>query len=441
VRVSLRWCLVVACALAGVAAASPMTPADLARKNERGYVTGVPLFAYSDDYGAGGGARGYYYWNGVRDDPRFAVTPYLHRVFLNVFATTHGLQYHWLDYDAPRIAGTQYRLRGQLIYARNTAASYYGLREADRRLHFPGAPGTFDRYADYVAAEKQITGGVAYTKYDQLDGIRPVAQLALERALGHVRILGGVSLAYARIRDYTGTTVDAIDATGAATTAPNATTRFREDCDAHRLVGCGGGRDGALRLAVSYDTRDYEPDPNSGIAAELDVDIGTPALGGEYEYVRALAAVRGYWSPVPERTDLVLAGRLLGLTQTEGTPFFSMNLLPFIEDVRTGLGGHRTMRGFRQDRFVGHVEATASVELRWTFARTCVLRQKLAFIVVPFADLGRAFDHYADLSPHGWRPSYGGALRVSWNLATIGTLEYGISAEGTGTYVNFGHMF
>jgi len=40
-----------------------------------------------------------------------------------------------------------------------------------------------------------------------------------------------------------------------------------------------------------------------------------------------------------------------------------------------------------------------------------------------------------------WRPSYGGALRISWNLATIITADYGRSAEDAGLYINFSHIF
>ena len=116
--------LVIALSLASASAsADRLEPADLARKNEGGYVTGLPLFAYSDDFGLGLGARAYYFWDGDRSDPRFATTPYLVRTFLNVFATTEGLQYHWLDLDAPAIFDSPYRLRAQLIYARNTSSS------------------------------------------------------------------------------------------------------------------------------------------------------------------------------------------------------------------------------------------------------------------------------------------------------------------------------
>ena len=431
-------------AVTRIAAADQLSEVDLARKHERGYVTALPLAAYSVDFGLGGGARAYYYWNGTRTDSRFARTPYLVRTFLNVFASTRGLQYHWLDLDAPKVFHSDYRVRAQLILARNINSNYFGFDDAGRRdLQFPGSPSSFERYDAYAHAQRQEAGGEAYTRYDQYDVLRPAAITSVERSFldGRVRLLAGLAFSYARIRDYTGKQVDATAADGAHVQATEAPTRLREDCDRRLLVGCTGGRDNALRLGVTYDTRDFEPDPNSGAYVDLSVDVGTVALGSEFDYARFLFAARGFYSPFPCRADLVLAGRVLLQAQSEGTPFFTMDVMPFIEDPRTGLGGHRTIRGFRQSRFVDHVMSAASAEVRWTFAKTTLWSQRLSFIAVPFADVGQAFDGFGDLSASGWRPSYGGALRVSWNLATLGTFEYGRSAEGSGIYVNFGHMF
>jgi hypothetical protein len=440
---ALAACMIAACA--GAAWADGLSPADLARKNEGGHLTGVPLAAYSVDFGFGAGVRGYYFWNGRRDDARFAYTPYLHRIFLQIFATTGGVQYHWLDYDAPQIFDSPYRIRSSLVIARNTDAGYYGFGDAGRTLRFPGSPGAFESYGDYRAALRRVdeSTGTAYTKYNSLEVLRPVFLFGVERSFfgKRLRVLGGIGASYARIHDYTGKFVGAVDAAGAEIDAVQAPTKLREDCDAGRLVGCHGGRDNFLRLGVAYDTRDFEPDPNRGVFADLELDIGTVALGGEYTYAKTLGAVRGWWSPFPEHADLVLAGRVLAHWQSRQTPFVAMGILPFSEDPRYGMGGHRTMRGFRQDRFVGHFEALANAEVRWTFARTTIKRQKLAFIAAPFFDYGRAFDRISEATFRDWLPSYGGALRVSWNLSTIGTFEYGISREGTGFYANFGHMF
>jgi hypothetical protein len=431
--------------LASPSHADKLTPADLANKSDGGYLTGLPLFAYSTDIGLGLGARVYYYWDGHPSDPRFAYTPYLYRVFLQGFASTRGIQFHWLDLDAPRIFDTPYRIRSQLIYGRNINANYFGLgKRALLPLAFPGASRTYGSYADYTRDQRRIDpDGQAFTKYDQFDGLRPVWIASIERLFAgdRMRVLAGFGVSYARIRDYTGKRVDAIDAAGRDAQAPEAPTRLATDCAAGLLVGCAGGRDNYLRLGISYDTRDYEPDPNSGAFVDLAVDAGTVALGSQYDYLRALVAARGYWSPFPDAADLVLAGRALLEAQSNGTPFFGMNALPFTEDPRLGLGGHRTLRGFRQDRFVGSVMAAASAELRWTWGHIRIRGQRFAFLAVPFVDAGRPFDALDELTLADWQLSYGGALRIAWNLATIVTIDYGRSSEDAGFYVNFNHMF
>ncbi len=423
--------------------ADKLAPDDLANKNDGGYVTGLPLFAYGTDIGLGLGARVYYYWDGHRDDRRFAETPYLYRLFLQAFASTRGIQFHWLDLDAPRIFDTPYRIRSQLVYGRNINSNYFGHGgRALAPLAFPGSSRTYGSYTDYTHDQSLVAGGQAFTKYDQYDLLRPSWLASVERLFDgdRVRVLAGLGITYAQIRDYTGVQVDAIDATG-DTRAIEAPTRLRTDCDAGRLVGCGGGRDDFLRLGISYDTRDFEPDPNTGEFLDLAIDAGTVALGSQYDYVRLMVAARGYWSPAPELADLVLAGRVLFEAQSNGAPFFSMDSLPFTEDPRQGLGGHRTIRGFRQDRFVGSVMTAANAELRWTFGHARLLGQRFGFMVTPFVDAGRPYDSLGELSPRNWRTSYGGAFRVSWNLATIGTVDYGRSSEDTGFYVNFNHIF
>ncbi len=431
-------------ALATRAHADPLGSDDLAHKNDGGYFTGLPLFAYSTDIGLGGGARAYYYWNGHPDDPRFKTTPYLYRVFLQGFVSTRGVQFHWLDFDAPKILDSPYRVRSQLIYQRNLNSNYFGLGSKSLdKLQFPGSPQQYTSYDDYNAAQQQVQGGTTWGKYDQYDLIRPSWIASLERLFDHdrVRVLGGVGFSYAKINDYSGKQVDALDAMGNATTATEATTRLATDCAAKAIVGCGGGTDNYLRLAVSYDTRDFEPDPNTGLYLDSEVDLGTLALGSDYTYARAMMAARGYWSPIPESADVVLAGRAVIVGQTNGAPFFSMDTFPFTEDPRTGLGGHRTLRGFLQDRFVGSVMTLANAEVRWTFGHATIARQKFAFIAVPFFDAGRPYDSLGELTYRDWQPSVGGALRISWNLATIATVDYGISREGTGFYINFNHIF
>ena len=100
----------------GLTAKHRLSDDDYARKEDGGYFTGVPLFAYDPNFGYGFGARAYYYYDGHRGDPLFAYTPYLHRVFAQVFASTGGAQDHLIDYDAPGFPDADYGVRATLEF-------------------------------------------------------------------------------------------------------------------------------------------------------------------------------------------------------------------------------------------------------------------------------------------------------------------------------------
>lgn len=423
----------------------PLSKGDYKRKKTNSYVTGLPLANFDPNTGFGGGVRGYYYFNGPRSHPLFGYTPYLHRVFAQYFRSTKGLQFHWVDYDTPTLFDTPYRLRAQLIYMRNTQQHYFGLGNAAMNdLSFTGAGRSYAEFADYKAALDQVRpDGTTLARYDHYDLVRPILLFGIERTYlrGLIRPVIGFAFTHTSISDYTGKTVDAIDAAGNDVRAVMGTTRLREHCLADRLTGCDGGWDNILRIGLAYDTRDFEPDPNSGIFADATLELSTKALGSEYSYARFLAAFRAYYSPIPDKADLVLATRLTFQTQSAGTPFFSMNTVPYTEDPRTGLGGIRTLRGYKQDRFIGYTLGLVNVEARWTFHRFQLWRQKFALIGVGFADAGRVFDEVADVTLRNWRGGMGAAFRIAWNQATIVTADYGWSLEDTGLYINFNHIF
>lgn len=424
----------------------PLIEEEYQRKKEHNYFTGLPLANADPNTGIGFGARVYYFRNGDRSDPRFAYTPYLHRIFLQAFFSTRGLQFHWLDYDAPALLGSSYRLRASAILGRNTSENYFH-RDARsmQPLSFTGAGRTFDRASAMDEALERVgPDGLARGLYNKLEVLRPQMAFSVERSLlgGLLRPMLGLGFSHTTVRDYTGREIDAIaPGSGETIRAAMAPTRFREDCDAGRLVGCGGGWENFLRFALVYDTRDFEPDPNNGILAEVSGEAGARALGSDFQYTRVMGSLRGFWSPFQRHADLVLAGRALYQVQTSGAPFFSMDVLPFPEDFRLGLGGVRTLRGYRQNRFVGPVMALVNAEIRWTVGHLKTHGQDFGFILAPFVDLGSVFDRVGDTSLRGWKRGQGGALRIAWNQATIVMVDYGFSDEDSGLYINFNHIF
>ena len=143
--------------LPSLARRPPLIEEEYQRKKERGYFTGLPLANSDPNTGVGFGARVYYYQNGDRSDPRFAYTPYLHRVFLQTFFSTKGLQFHWLDFDSPALFQSSYRFRAYAILARNTTQNYfYRDQRALDPLTYTGAGRGFSRAADYTRTIEKV---------------------------------------------------------------------------------------------------------------------------------------------------------------------------------------------------------------------------------------------------------------------------------------------
>jgi outer membrane protein assembly factor BamA len=245
-----------------------------------------------------------------------------------------------------------------------------------------------------------------------------------------------------RVVDYTGTKVEADDGRGG--TDPNAIegrTKLRDDCDAGRIVGCNGGLHDTLKLGIAFDTRDFEPDPNAGFFVDATTELSSRVIGSAYDYARFTVSPRFFFSPMPRLADVVVATRVVYSVQSAGTPFWAMNTLAFTDGDRQGLGGLRTIRGYRQDRFVGPVAALWNLEIRWTFVDFEVLKQRFAIGVVPFLDLGRVFDNVQSFSFRDWRLGTGAGMRVAWNKATVIVFDYGISREDAALYMEFAHHF
>jgi hypothetical protein len=418
-----------------------LDPEVLAGKQERGYFTGLPLINYDSNTGLGVGGRLYYLWNGDKDDPRFQYTPYLHRIYLQAFLTTGGVQYHALDYDAPYLLGSPYRLRAQAAFERNPIATYFGRgASTNDPLSFPGAPGTFDKLGDYETALARVQpDGTTYADYDRYRLTRPKLSASVERDLfgGVVRVLAGASVAYAAIHDYTGESVKA----DGDVDAPSAATHLHDDCAAGVVVGCDGGWDNALKLGVAYDTRDFEPNPTSGWFLELVGEGSTKAIGSGWTYLRGTASGRVFVPIIRRPTRIVAAARFAFSAQAGDAPFFEENNLGLTDGDVNGLGGLRTLRGYAQDRFVAPVMTVASLELRWTIGELDPGSQRFAFLLVPFLELGGAWNDLGGVSLGGWKRSEGAAFRVAWNQATIISVDYGLSTEGAGFYVNFGQQY
>jgi hypothetical protein len=453
---------------------------DVENKKDGWYPTGLPLINSDPNEGIGYGVRAYLYNNGKKEDPLFEYTPYRMRLFAQYFQTTKNAQYHQVSWDMPFVADTKWRLRGDAIIYITPTTLYFGIGEdsmkslsykeqnqpdgrtvtnasylnQERNLTYyrPGTSG--DQVSAYGYNFSNLPGQNGFVVTDRMynrytietPGIAPSAERSFFG--GTVRLVTGFKLTNNIVRTYDGKMVRGVDPLlggdplNLSADVPNGKTRLTEDKDAGKIIGFNGGYVNTLRVGMVYDTRDFEPDPNSGIFLEGTYEKSTKSIGSDYNFSKYFTQAKLFWSPFPHIFDkLVIANRFgLGLTDGE-TPFFEYRNLWGTEGVVAGLGGLRVLRGYKQDRFVGRTMGFGNTEIRWKFGSLRLGDEYFAFSIVPFFDYGRVWDDEHRIGFKGYKYSQGLGFRIAWNQATIIIVDYAKSREDEQVFVNFSHSF
>lgn len=418
---------------------------DFQKKKEGGFITGLPLLNSDPNTGFGYGARLYYFYNGEKEDPLFRRTPYRHQVYAQFFQTTFGYQYHELNWDAPYILNSLFRIRSAIVFEKNIWANYFGTGArtmgavSDGYFASIGQPGIYEKYSDYNDSLRKINNGTTNSAFNRYSFERPAIVAFLERDFfgGIVRPQFGIHFGKYNIRDLEGSRVQADG--GEATSGK---TLLGIENQAGLVRGYDGGWHNLVRLGVAIDTRDFEPDPNKGQMFEAIVETSNLAYGSQFNFTRYTLSEKVFYSPFEKLADLVIAGRVAYTQAVGDVPFYSLDQFSSTERVyQGGLGGLRSLRGYKASRFMATNMALANLELRWTMFDFTVAGQRFAPIFVPFFDIGSAFDQPKDISTSVWRYAYGAGLRIAWNQATIIMVDYAMSREDSNLFINFNHIF
>nr|WP_246051996.1 DUF5982 domain-containing protein [Leptospira idonii] len=454
---------------------------DIKNKKEGGYFTGLPLVNSDPNVGIGYGARVIYLNNGERNNPLFEYTPYRYRIFAQYFNTTKNAPYHWLSMDAPYIMDTKWRVRADLVYERNPNSLYFGIGEKTLQplsyLERNDPTGRMIRnapFADYEANLHYRRPGdagigeapyVTDSRYNRYDIENPNFSFSGEYSFfgGKVRTVTGMRLSKQIIRTYDGKTYDAkfggydqlggfplsfLD-TDKEIATPHGETRVSRDERDGKINGFKGGYTNTIRAGIVYDTRDFEPDPNRGLFLEYTHERSAKAIGSSSEFNKNLVSGRIFMSPVtwftrkpPELLEKLVVAARASLIQTNGdAPFYEYRNMWGTETNQSGLGGRTTIRGYKQDRFVGQTMGFANFEIRWKFASVDIWGQHFDFQLVPFYDVGRVWDETKMVNLQGYKHSRGIGFRIPWNQATIIYVDYAKSNEDSQAFVNFNHIF
>jgi Omp85 superfamily domain len=418
-------------------------PPDLGTK-----VAAVPIVSYGSDELWGFGAR--FKLTDFGDGTR---KPFVYSIEANIYATTGGIQSHWLALDLPQLGGSPYRLTLRVGYARAKYQPYYGLGngsvhdpDADRcstaalEPQLPGPPNVCPATAEEPA--NPAFRGLRFYQYDvetfpnvQLTVLRPIAG-PWSLLLGYHFLIDGFQPLY-RPDDYG-------QDTGSQLTA-----------DAQRgiLVGWNGRPDpndsyrrfkqrySELVAGVRFDTRDNEFAPTRGMFHELSVRGAAHALGSESNVWGANLTLRLYQRPIPSYWRLVFALRLLADVASDGLPFYRLPATGGISEAGQlngpdALGGRNSNRGLELDRYQGNVKLLGNAELRWRL----ITLGDFELGTVGAIDAGRVWARLgeSDVGPVHVGTALG--LRVAWGHHLIVRADFGLTPDFN-FFLDFGETF
>ena len=202
-----------------------------------------------------------------------------------------------------------------------------------------------------------------------------------------------------------------------------------------------------LAAALIYDTRDFEPDPTKGLFLQYSHEYSAPWLGSQFDFHKYLVQGQvfktlAHWNNNKGR--LTFAG-LAAMGHVFGPNVNFVEMRDLSSQAEAGgilvLGGGRSLRGFRESRFLAPAVMLINLELRSRLYDFNMLRQHFSLGVTPFFDMGSVWDKPADINFQQWRGAPGIGARLAWNQSTILRLDYAKSREGGQFFFGFSHIF
>jgi hypothetical protein len=414
---------------------------DLKGKREGFFITGLPEITSDPVEGVGFGIRTYFNFNGDRKDAFFPYTPYRTRIGSELSISTRGEKEASFEVDVPYLKDSEWRLRIEGEALDDPNQLYFGSTSATmNNLNFRGQ--SFSTYSGYSDALSGVRAGgpseaplVTDVDLNTFRKEEAALGVTLERSLfsSLVRVVGGLSFDFVNVSTFDGQTM--------SNNVPNGISLLTQD-SASGVPGMGNNLITTLRLGVVFDTRDFEPDPERGMFAEITDEISLKPLGSSFNFTKVFVQVKYFKSLFPEVFDeVVLAGRV-AMSFVEGqAPFFEYQDGWSTEGDISGLGGLRTLRGYKDSRFLAPILGYGNLELRVKFASADLWGNHFDFKVAPFVDVGRVWDHVSEIGIADYRGDGGAGLRIAWNQSTILMLDYAVSSEDNQLFLNFAHIF
>ncbi|TVQ91798.1 MAG: peptide-binding protein [Deltaproteobacteria bacterium] len=438
-------------------------------KKEGTFITGLPELGFDPIRGFGVGGTLNLFVNKDRSDPFFDYTPYRHRIKTQLFIFQNGRIRYELNYDAPYIADSRWRLRADAVLWEDPEAQFWGIgRDNIRRLRFRDKRSGQERdfrnvndYEDNLALALQDGDGVYRTDLHHHHMLQreQLYNLLGERVMlgGRLRFMFGYEALLTSFQSYGGRVTDeAVNLDGEEVDAINNETLVDRQLadgtfDRFNLGGFNNSSQyqftSMLAFALIYDTRDYEPDPTKGVFVEYSHEYSAPWLGSQFDFNKFMLQGQGITTPITwnnGRGRLTLAG-MASLGYIFGPNINFIEMWDLSSQAEAGgimvMGGERSLRGYREARYMAPLATLVNFEVRTRLYDFNLFKQHFGLGLTPFLDAGSVFDDWSQLSFERWRVNGGLGARIAWNQSTILRLDYAVGREGSQTFFGFGHIF
>ncbi len=453
-----------------ISAQKRMPASELEDKKEGTFITGVPRLQFDPVRGFGAGGNVNLFINKDKNDPFFEYTPYRHRLNAEFFIFENGRVRYAVNYDAPYIFNSKWRLRADVVVWEDPEAQFWGIGRAamndglsfrDKRNNSLRQFNRMRDYEAYLAQTEQGPDGRYYTNvhFNNMIQRERLYNFLFERVAldGRLRLMLGYEALFNGFQSYNGRAVnDVVNINGQTVDAVHNETRVDQQLadgtfERFRLAGFNNNErlnfTSMFAWALIYDTRDFEPDPSKGVFLQYSHEYSAPWAGSHFNFNKFLLQGQLVHTLVRWRggkSRLTFAG-LAAFGHIFGPRISFIEMWDLSSQAEAGgilvMGGERSLRGFREARFVAPTAALINLELRSRLYDLRFLKQHLSLGLTPFFDMGSVWDKPSDLSFSGWRAAPGLGGRIAWNQSTIVRLDYGHSREGGQFFFGFGQIF
>ncbi|MFN4000494.1 BamA/TamA family outer membrane protein, partial [Algoriphagus sp.] len=149
-----------------------------------------------------------------------------------------------------------------------------------------------------------------------------------------------------------------------------------------------------LAGALIYDTRDLEPDPSKGVFLQYSHEYSAPWLGSDFNFNKFMVQgqfIHTFHRWKNDRNRLTFAG-LAAFGHILGPNINFIEMWDLSSQAEAGgilvLGGGRSLRGYREARFLAPTVGLVNLEMRARLHDFNAFNQHFALGITPFYDFG-----------------------------------------------------